>query len=307
MQKDRFNIPILLLIFNRPDLILNVFGEIRKRRPAKLYIAADGPRESVQGDKEKCGQAREIIGQVDWDCEVKTLLRERNLGCKAAVSSGIDWFFKNEDKGIILEDDVLPISTFFRFCEELLEYYKDDKRIMMISGDNFQFGRKRSEYSYYFSRYTHIWGWATWKRAWSYYDVDMKLWPEIRDKGLLADILSNKREVSYWRKIFDKVYAGRINAWSYQWLFASWLQNGINIMPEINLASNIGFGKMGTHTKVKCKRANLKRREINFPLAHPPYIIRNTIADKFDDKTIFSARPLYKKILGRIYGLFNNL
>lgn len=307
MYKNKFDVPILLLIFNRPEATFKVFEQIKKCKPLKLFIAADGPREGVAKDKEKCNQAREIIEQIDWDCEVKTLLRDQNLGCKVAVSSGIDWLFKNEEKGIILEDDALPNSTFFKFCEELLEYYKDDKRIMMISGDNFQFGKKRVEYSYYFSRYTHIWGWATWRRAWNYYDVNMKLWAEIRDKGLLANILFDKREVSYWGKIFDKAYCGEIDAWSYQWLFACWLQNGINIVPEVNLISNIGFGNMSTHTKTKCNRANLERKEIVFPLVHPQYIIRNVIADKFDDKTIFSSKLVYRKIMNKIYGLLNNL
>lgn len=302
MQKERFNIPILLLIFNRPDLTFKVFDEIRKCSPAKLFISADGPREHVPKDKERCDQAREIIRKVDWDCEVKTLLRDQNLGCKAAVSSGIDWFFRNEEKGIILEDDILPDHTFFRFCEELLEYYKDDKRIMMISGDNFQFGKKPVEHSYYFSRYTHIWGWATWRRAWNYYDVNMKLWPEIRDKGLLESILFNKREVSYWSNIFDKVYCGKIDAWSYQWLFACWLQNGLTILPRVNLVSNIGFGISGTHTSVRSILANLEREQIVFPLSHPSYKFRNVVADRFTEKSQYSSSVFYRKIINITFG-----
>ena len=302
----KFEVPVLFLIFNRPDITLRVFEEIRKIKPLKLYVAADGPRKDVSEDLKKCSQAREIINRVDWHCEIKTLLRKDNLGCKKSVSEGIDWLFTHEDKGIILEDDALPDQSFFGYCRELLEYYKHDSRIMMISGDNFQFGKKRVEYSYYFSKYTHIWGWATWRRAWNYYDVSMKLWAEIRDKGLLANILFDKREISYWSKIFDKVYRGEIDAWSYQWLFACWMQNGLNIVPEVNLISNIGFGKMSTHTKIKCNRANLKSKEIVFPLAHPPYIMRNVIADNFDDKTIFSSRPVHKKIINKICGLLNN-
>lgn len=307
MQKAAFNTPILFLIFNRPNTTFKVFEEIKKCGPFKLFIAADGPREGIADDKIKCNQAREIIKLIDWDCEVKTLFREKNLGCKIAVSSGIDWFFKNEEKGIILEDDTLPHLTFFRFCEELLEYYKDNKQIMMISGDNIQLGMNCTEYSYYFSRYTYIWGWASWRRAWQNYDVDMKLWPKIRDNGFLFNILDNRKEVSYWSDIFEKVYNGKIQTWDYQWLFVCWLQNALNILPGVNLISNIGFGNSGMHPKSKSTLANLKREPVEFPLSHPPEIVRNAIADRRDEKTQFSAHPFYKKIAKKIYGLLDGL
>lgn len=296
-----FNTPILLLFFNRPDTTQRVFDEIKKVQPKKLYISADGPRVGKPGEAEKCKALRDtIIRQVDWECELFTNFSDRNLGCRMAISSGIDWLFKHEERGIILEDDTLPSDSFFRFCDELLEKYRDEKRIMMISGDNFQFGRKVTEYSYYFSRYTHIWGWATWKRAWNYYDVYMKLWPEFKDTRLLLNVLGDTKEVSYWRRIFDKVYDRKIDAWSYQWLFASWLQDGLNILPQVNLVSNIGFGNSGTHTKGKSEVANLESREISFPLSHPFCVSRNVIADKLDDRIMFSAKPLYKKILDRL-------
>lgn len=307
MHKDKFIVPILLLIYNRPDTTIKVFEQIRKYKPSKLFVAADGPIEGSIRDEERCKQAREIIGQIDWHCEVKTLFREKKLGCKIAVSSAINWFFENVERGIILEDDCLPHSSFFRFCEELLEYYKDYERIMMISGDNFQFGKTQAEHSYYFTKYTHIWGWATWRRAWKQYDVYMKLWPEIRDKRLLFNIHGDNKEVYYWRKIFDKAYEGKIDAWSYQWLFACWLQNGLNIIPRSNLISNIGFGNMSMHTKVKNNRANLEREEIIFPLSHPSCIARNISADKIDDKNIFSRRQFYKKVGYKICSLFDSL
>jgi len=151
--------PVLLLIFNRPDTTQLVFNKIRKARPAELYIAADGPRKNQPDDPENCRKAREILRQVDWDCKISTLFREENLGCKIGVSSAIDWFFSEVEEGIILEDDCVPDQSFFQFCQELLARYRDDKRVMMISGDNFQFGRRRTDYSYYFSQYVHIWGW----------------------------------------------------------------------------------------------------------------------------------------------------
>jgi hypothetical protein len=286
---------------------VKVFEQIKKCKPSRLFIAADGPAEGAVKDEEKCMQSRKIIEQIDWHCEVDTLFREKNLGCKVAVSSGIDWFFSNVEKGIILEDDTLPNLSFFRFCEELLEYYNDDDRIMMISGDNFQFGKMPLKYSYYFSRYTHIWGWATWRRAWRYNDIDMKLWPELMDSEALVEILGNKKEASYWTKIFSNAYSGNRDAWGYCWLLACWLQNGLNIIPSVNLISNIGFGYGSTHTRVKNNRANLENIEIRFPLSHPPYLSRNSIADKIDDKNMFSHRPVYKKVVDKIYSLSEDL
>jgi len=300
---NSFNTPILLNAFNRPILTQKVFNKIREASPAKLYFAADGPRQNVAFETELCKKTRDIIKQIDWDCKLYINFKDRNLGCKLAVRSNIDWFFKNEEKGIILEDDTLPHSTFFRFCEELLERYKDDKRIMMIGGDNFQFGRKYTEYSYYFSRYAHVWGWASWRRAWDHYDIDMKLWPKIRDNGLLFNILGGKGgEVSYWNNIFEKVYKGEINTWDYQWLFACWLQNSLAVLPEVNLISNIGFGNSSVHTKGKAMLANLESKHAVFPLAHPPYVVRNVIADRFTEKYQFGSPRLYKKVLNIIYG-----
>lgn len=305
MLKNKFKVPVLLTIYNRPDTTAMVFKQIREYTPALLFIAADGPKENVVNDREKCAQTREIINQIDWDCEIKTLFREKNLGCKAALSNGINWFFQNVEEGIILEDDCLPNPAFFRFCAELLEYYRNDKRIMMISGDNFQFGKKCSEYSYYFSKYAYIWGWASWRRAWNYYDVDMKLWPKIRDDSTFFNILDTKKEVSYWKNIFEMIYMGKKNTWDYQWLFSCWLQRGFTIVPKVNLISNIGFGKMSAHTKVKSIFANLESEEIIFPLSHPLHVLRNVIADKFDDRYIFSSVPLYKRIFNKIYYLLD--
>lgn len=180
MSEFKLNVPVLLLIFNRPDTTQRVFHEIRGASPLQLFISADGPRENKPGEFEKCQITRDIVRQVDWDCEVYTNFRDKNLGCKIAVSSAIDWFFENVEEGIILEDDCLPSFSFFRFCEELLEKYRDDERIMQIGGTNLLSEWQRSDDSYYFSKYGAIWGWATWRRAWQYYDVNMKLWPEVK-------------------------------------------------------------------------------------------------------------------------------
>jgi hypothetical protein len=207
---------------------------------------------------------------------------DTNLGCKTRMSSGLDWVFDTVAEAIILEHDTLPTPTFFRFCEELLEKYRDDERIMMISGCNFQFGNQRTEDSYYFSRYVHCWGWAGWRRAWQSYDVNMALWPKIREGGWLNDILDTNTGTEYWNRFFDATYHGYIDTWDYQWVFACWAQNGLSIMPNVNLVANIGFGSEATHTGNKASKvANLPMTAIDFPLEHPAFIVRDALADKF--------------------------
>jgi hypothetical protein len=292
---------VLFLTFNRPDTTKQVFEAIRKAKPPRLYVAADGPMADKSGEWEKCERVRRIATQVDWDCEVKTLFRGENLGCKKAVSDAISWFFESVDEGIILEDDCLPTPSFFRFCEEMLERYRSDERIFMISGDNFQFGKKRTDYSYYFSRYCHIWGWASWRRSWANYDVQMKLWPEIKNGRWLYDILSKKKSVKYWTYIFDNVYNKKIDTWDYQMIFTCWSQNMLVILPNANLVSNIGFGIDSTHNfNPKDHRNSIPTEEMRFPLSHPPFVICDKISDKFTEKKQYKFQALHKRILRRI-------
>jgi len=287
--------PIVFIIFNRPETTKRVFAEIAKARPPKLLVIADGPRTDHPDDAEKCAAVRAIIDGVNWDCDVLKNYSDVNLGCKRRVSSGLDWVFDIVEEAIILEDDCLPHPTFFRFCEEMLEKYRDDKRIAMISGDNIQFGRKRTGYSYYFSRYTHIWGWASWRRAWDNYDVDMKLWPEIRDGGWLQGLLGSKISVWYWKNRLENAYKGKIDTWDYQWFFSCWIQSALTIIPNVNLVSNIGFGPDSLHTAEKKVFSNMKAEPITFPISHPAYVLRESAADYITEKTIFSGQSLMKK------------
>ncbi|PAX60058.1 glycosyltransferase family 2 protein [Brunnivagina elsteri] len=285
--------PVAFLIFNRPDTTEKVFEAIRQAKPPKLLVVADGPRPDRPGEAEKCQAAREIIKQVDWDCEVLTNYSDVNLGCKKRVASGLDWVFENVEEAIILEDDCLPHPTFFPFCEELLDKYRDDNRIMTISGDNFQFGKTRNKDSYYFSRYNHCWGWASWRRAWQHYDIEMKNWEKVRDEGWLKDIFCDSSSVKYWENIFQRTYEGKIDTWDYIWTYCCWLQNGLTILPNVNLVSNIGFGNEGTHTKSKKNIfANIPAEEMRFLLQHPSFVIRNEKADSLTQRTLF-----YKPII----------
>lgn len=297
--------PVVFLIYKRPETTARVFEVIRKVKPLKLFVVADGPKPEKVGEAEKCIAARKVIDGVDWECEVITNYSDVNLGCKNRVSTGLDWVFNQVDEAIILEDDCLPDPTFFRFCQELLEYYRDDKRIMAISGDNFQFGRKRTDDSYYFSRYNHCWGWATWKRAWQYYDISMKLWPRIRDSCFLESIIPKNR-VASWKKRFQYAYDNKIDTWAYRWTFACWIQSGLTILPNVNLISNIGFGGDGTHTThtiVKSKLENMTIESMTFPLKHPSFTICDIEADEFTEKIVFKSQwidKLYYKITKKI-------
>ncbi|MBW4605056.1 MAG: glycosyltransferase family 2 protein [Calothrix sp. FI2-JRJ7] len=292
--------PVAFIIFKRPQTTEKVFEAIRQAKPPKLLVIADGPRPNVPGEADKCCAAREIIKRVDWDCEVLTNFSDINLGCKLRVSSGLDWVFENVEEAIILEDDCLPHHTFFNFCEELLEKYRHDNRIMVISGDNFQFGRTRTQDDYYFSRYTHWWGWATWRRAWQYYDVNMTSWDKVKNEGYLKDILKDPTSVKYWFDTFQSTYDGKIDTWDYAWLLTCWLQNGLTILPSKNLVSNIGFSSEGTHTlNPNTVLANVPVEEMGFPLKHPQFIIRNEKADSFTHNLLYN-RLIFFRVYRRL-------
>ncbi len=292
---------VLFLVFNRLDTTKRVFESIRQARPPRLYVAADGPRDSRPGEVEKVNAVRNhILNYIDWNCEVKTLFREKNLGCKYAVSSAIDWFYANEEMGIILEDDCLPHPTFFMFCEELLYRYRNDDRIGIISGDNFQFGKSRNEHSYYFTRYTHIWGWASWHRTWEKYDVGIKQWPKLKKDGWLFDIFTEKQLVRYWENVFDNIFNNRIDTWDHQLTFAILTHSMLNIMPNKNLISNIGFDDDATHTTKKNHFSNIHNEEMTFPLIHPEFIIRNIRSDRITEKKHFLPHPIMGPIIDKI-------
>jgi len=281
------NKPVAFLIFNRPDTTARVFEAIRRARPPKLLVVADGPRAGRPGEAERCAAARRIIDGVDWPCEVLKSYSDTNLGCKRRVSSGLDWVFATVEEAVILEDDCLPHPTFFRFCEELLDRYRDDERVAMISGDNFQFGKRRTGYSYYFSIYPHIWGWASWRRMWKQYDVAMRSWPEIRDGGWLADIFGDGRTARYWSDIFERTYRNEIDTWDYQLAFSLWSRGGLTILPTVNLVSNIGFGEGASHTNRRNLVANIPSEAMALPLRHPPFMVRDIPADGFTHGIIY--------------------
>ena len=280
---------------------------LRTVRPRRLYFAVDGPRSDFPGDHDRVLEVQRLASTVDWDCEVHNLFRPVNLGCKAAVSEAITWFFDQVEAGVILEDDCVPHPTFFPFAQELLERFRDDPRVIMISGNNFQFGRTRTAYSYYFSRYTHIWGWATWRRGWRLYDHAMSQWPEHRDGRWLMDLLRDKAAVAYWTRIFEDTWADRNTPWAYRWLYSAWITGALTVLPNCNLVSNVGFDRRATHTANRWNVfADLPREEIPFPLLHPPCIARNDGADRYTERRMFSGsvwRRLAGNVLRRLRGV----
>ncbi|MEO6977012.1 MAG: nucleotide-diphospho-sugar transferase [Mucilaginibacter sp.] len=270
---------VLFLIFNRPETTAKVFEQIRVAQPARLYVAADAPRAGSNDDVIKCRQARSIIKNVDWQCEVKTLFKEENEGCKSAVSSAITWFFENEEEGIILEDDCLPSNSFFKFCDTLLEKYRDDTRVRHITGCNLQLGKKWGDFTYYFSNRVHIWGWASWRRVWNEYDLHLTKYqePEIRER--LHNIYQDPLVVENWLNIFKDVKAGKVNSWAYPLDFINFFNNGLVIIPNENLISNIGFGGDATNTLcTESVYANLPVAEID-EVTDPIFILPEKRAD----------------------------
>ena len=279
---------VLFLVFNRPDTTRQVFEAIRQARPPRLYVAADGARVGKLGEAERVDQVRKIAIDVDWPCQVKTLFRDKNLGCKKAVSSGIDWFFENEEQGIILEDDCLPSQSFFWYCQDLLNFYKDNQEISVITGTNITTDIDFSA-DYFFSKYALMWGWATWARAWSKYDVNLRSWPKnkqydhLKQLGLLNDI-----EIFAWREILNRTANNEIDTWDYQWIYACWLNKGLTVAPAKNLVVNIGFSKDATHTtSYHPILSNLKINHMLPPLLRPSLIERHIAADAFICKNWF--------------------
>ncbi len=283
MHQPSLSTPILFIIFNRPETTQLVFNAIRDVRPERLYVAADGPRTGVPTDQLRCAQARQIIDQVDWPCQLQTLFRENNLNCGIGPSSAMSWFFENETEGIVLEDDCLPSKSFFLFCQVLLERYRSDSRVMHIGGNNFLNRTPGDDdFSYYFSRSGHIWGWATWRRAWEMFDYEISLYEKLKLEGYFDDFFLNKLEKIYRLRKFDKTVErkGSVDWWDYQWDFARYINSGLAIVPHKNLVRNLGFGEGATHTKDKNgKNSRMEALELDFPLKHPPYVIRDAGRD----------------------------
>ncbi|MEI7848051.1 MAG: hypothetical protein WCK35_19785 [Chloroflexota bacterium] len=297
--------PILFLIFNRPDVTYKVFERIREARPRQLYIAADGPRLNVPTDIEDCELARQVVKLVNWDCEVQTLFRERNLGCKLGVRSAIDWFFEQVEAGIILEDDCLPSPDFFSYCAELLERHKDHTQILSINGFNFGY-HADGPFSYSFTHYFNMWGWATWRRCARQIDYQMEEWGLVNKNWFLLRVLRSWffdfdwKWIKHWRTIFDELAKNSIDTWDYYWVYSGLKTGMFSIVPHRNLIKNIGFNNDATHTRdAGHPVAQLEADAIEIPIVHPIQVRRNRFYEEEYIKKIWHGylrRPFYYQL-----------
>jgi hypothetical protein len=291
--------PILLLIFNRPEQALLVFRQIRLQEPERLFIAADGPRPDQPGEAALCAATRTtVLNGIDWPCKVETLFRPHNLGCGKAVSTAIDWFFGHVEEGIILEDDCVPDPTFFSFCATMLAKYRLDENIMHINGGNYQSGILRGNGSYYFSRYAHVWGWATWRHAWQYYDFSLGRYRLVSQQGLNTFLQSE----------LQSIYNAQADTWDIQWFMAVWFNKGWVITPNVSLVKNIGYGKTATHTRsIPRWFSKIQYGKIT-DITHPDESNIDEEADRYTANTLYSTGSLsigLKKIVKNNTLLYN--
>lgn len=275
--------PVALIVFNRPAQTRRVLERIAQAVPTRLFIIADGPRPTHPGDQALCEEVRAAAAAIDWPCEVRRNYSDVNLGCKRRIASGLDWVFGEVPQAIIVEDDCLPEPSFFPFCGELLERYRDDERVQMIAGNNLTFGKRFTRDSYYFSRWYHVWGWATWARAWRHFDVEMNRWGELRRTDWVEKFLPHPAMPKVARYFFDETHAGRRDTWDYQWVLAGWQRDALAIVPAHNLVTNIGFGGQATSTShADDPLATLATAPMPFPLRHPRSVEVHEKADFYE-------------------------
>lgn len=292
--------PVAFLVFNRPQHTARVFARIREARPRTLYVIADGPREDKPGDRVRCSNVRRIVEEgVDWPCDFTRIYSDVNLGCAKRVSSGISEVFTNVESSIILEDDCVPNPTFFPFCDELLDRYKNDDRVGQIAGCSFlEEARSHMQESYYFSRYPHCWGWATWRRAWQKYDHQMSDWSGKMLSNRWPKGLDNPAERSRWEKCFNSVLNGKVDSWAYRWTYSLWRDNAVSANSRVNLVTNVGFGPDATHTR-RGDVGGIPEQIATFPLVHPTDVTADDRADREVSRRVFQSPGLSQRIIGR--------
>jgi len=304
-----FGTPIVLFNFNRPKLTRQIFEVVRKIKPTRLFLIADGPRQSWPEDERLCAEVRAIFDEIDWECEVWRDYSDTNLGCSKRIFTGLDWVFENAEEAIILEDDCLPSLSFFPYCEELLARYRNDHRVSLISGTNFDYTRATpNNESYFFSRYGGTWGWASWRRTWQQVDQTMSWWDSKVAQKMLIKLFPEPNEWKHWYRLFQEIYSGTIkNEWDYQLLLSCFRYSQCRAVPRINLISNIGFGGDATHCIDEYSALNsINKDELEFPLIHPLDV---TIDERVEHE-IYCAHieikpsSLFKRITKRIVTTF---
>ena len=310
MNNANFYTPILLIAWRRPKEIKEVIDSLKVIRPKRLFISCDGARDNNVEEFEKVKKTQEVLLKtINWDCKIEWQISDVNLGCKKGVTKAINWFFENVQEGIILEDDVVAHYDFYKYCQDLLEKYRSDKRIWCISGSNNQNNIKRGKGTYYFGQIPLIWGWATWKDRWENYDVSLKKWPEIKSSKMLDNIFLDDLQKNHWSDIFENFYNfGNPDTWDYPWVFACLINNGLTAIPNKNLIKNIGFNSDATHTKWEISKEN-EVFGIGSNLIEPEFIICDLKAEKYQFDYFFGgfSKRLKKNPLLRIKNKFRRI
>ena len=270
---ERMESPVVMIVFRRPEITRRVFSAVANARPKRLFIIADGPRANSTEDSTRCEEVRKIVTSVSWPCQLETNFAEHNMGLRPRVVSGLNWVFSKVEDAIILEDDCLPHPSFFPYCCELLDRYRDRHQIASIAGFNPMPEKGSFEFSYYYSLVMNCWGWATWRRAWKEYDDHLESWPEVKQANLLYQLFPDANVVAYWGRIFDMMYRGEgPNTWDYPWVYTCWKRNWLTIVPRRNMIENIGLGPDSTHTSVADPAYCPPVEAMELPLRHPPAI-----------------------------------
>lgn len=313
---EAFSTPVLLLIFRRPDLTRRVLEVLRQVRPTRLYVAADGPRPGHLTDERQCTEARQVLKEVDWPCQVVTLFQEQNLNCGLGPVTALNWFFAHEEEGIILEDDCVPSASFFPFCAELLARYRHEEQVMHIGGNNFGSEARRplapDAPSYHFSTQRTSWGWATWRRAWQRYEYHMPDFHAVAASGGLDAAFSGRLEKRYRLAKMAGVLAlpQPPDVWDYQWEYAIARHQGLYIIPAVNLVGNLGFGGDSTHTHdAQDTLGMLPAQELPFPLRHPVHVVADRRRDnrRFNDFLLGRCAAVLRRLVSGVFPLARGL
>ena len=302
---DMFNTPVAIFTFNRPQLTERLLGILAKIKPGRILVVSDGPRSHVTGDVEKCAAVRKLFENLDWECRIDRNYADSNMGSFPRNSSGLNWVFEQVEEAVILEDDCVPDLSFFPYCEELLDKYRNDSRVGLISGNNFLKNPDiQQKQSYFFSGYATTWGWASWRRTWQQVDLNMPYWPQFRDSGELQQAVLSPVEANYWQRIYDAILEKRLkNAWDYQLILTCMKFNLLTIVPAINLVSNVGFGPSGTHCMNESSPLHdVPSGELKFPLVHPADVQRSDLVDYEVFRSRFQAEPhsLWIRVKGKL-------
>jgi hypothetical protein len=287
--------PVLLIGYRRVSTTRKVIESLRGVRPRRVFFSVNGPNPATAGEEAQCQAVRELAGEIDWDCRIERLFRKEHLSARDSIAGAITWFFDNVEEGIVLEDDCVCDPSFFFFSQELLERYRDNPRIMQIGATNFVPRAFSGPESYAFSNFAYIWGWASWRRAWTKCDLEMSSFSGDDVERLLESRFTRAADVSYWRVLYGYLRSGNLNTWDGQWNFSVFRHRGLSVIPRQNLVHNIGFGELSTNTTTLTTAVgDMQLGSLQWPLVHPDRIEVDRASDEAVSDTVFGVRKSYR-------------